>query len=309
MTHNTNRTLPSISASNDGSQIAVVWANQSSNIYIADIARAGPGEQWRNVRRLTFAEADEYPHAWTADSQAVIFESNRNGHYQIYRQGIGQREAEQLVMAEGSDMLPQVSQDGKWVLYREDLAGRRRLTRAPVAGGAPEAVPIGGKLDEFRCALHSGCVLRSTESDQFVFYELDPVRGQGRELARTSWSPTVTADWDLSPDGAEVAIPDHDPRDAKIRLVPLRDVAPGARERIVTITGLNFLSGVVWAADGRGWYVSSRTTAGLWYVNLQGEMFNLVESITPRYAVPSRDGSHVAFPGQISSSNVWAARR
>ena len=36
---------------------------------------------------------------------------------------------------------------------------------------------------------------------------------KGRELARTGWSPAIVGDWDISPDGSQVAIPNHDPRD------------------------------------------------------------------------------------------------
>jgi len=34
-----------------------------------------------------------------------------------------------------------------------------------------------------------------------VFYELDPLRDGSREPARTAWSPSLTGDWELSPDG------------------------------------------------------------------------------------------------------------
>ncbi len=89
--------------------------------------------------------------------------------------------------------------------------------RVPLQGGAPEEVPIGGKLDEFRCALTTGkrCVLRTTVGTEYlIYYDLDPIRGKGHELARTRWSQEVLGDWDVSPDGRYVAIPNHDSRAA-----------------------------------------------------------------------------------------------
>jgi eukaryotic-like serine/threonine-protein kinase len=77
--------------------------------------------------------------------------------------------------------------------------------------------------------------VRFTENDQFVFYELDPLRGKGRELARTGWSPSITGDWGLSPDGLFIAIPNHDPQNAKIRIISLDPTEPDMAERVLTL--------------------------------------------------------------------------
>jgi Tol biopolymer transport system component len=139
---------------------------------------------------------------------------------------------------------------------------------------------------------------------------LHPVRGKGRELARTGWSPSVVGDWDISPDGSRVAIPNHDPRDATIRVIPL-DSRGGTAEKTVTIQTLRNLSGVVWSADGKAWYVSVREGSRglLFYVDLEGHILtNLLVSMAPSYAVPSPDGRHVAFMDWIVNANVWDVR-
>lgn len=213
----------------------------------------------------------------------------------------------------GENVVAHITPDGKWVIYQCRLRPDNwTLMRVPAEGGNPEPVPIGGKLkefDEYQCPQQPGtqCVLRTVENGQFVFSELDPVRGKGRELARTESGPTVSEDWSLSPDGSEVAIPDHDPHDAKIRLVALRNREPGMAERTITLNGLRYLNGVVWAADGRGLYVSVRTSfSGLeLYTDLQGHSSELLESPTPIYMVPSPDGRHVGFPGFTARSNAW----
>ncbi len=268
--------LSNLSASNDGRQVVVLRKIYRPNVYITDLLPGSPIPQLLNIRRLTFSEADDYPHSWTADRRMIIFESNRNGNFQLFRQSVDQTDAEPLVLTTGDSMLEQLSPDGKWVLYRWDQGrGNRRLMRVDLGGGgAPEPVPIRGELDEFRCALQAGsrCVLRSVENEQFVFHELDSIRGEGRELARTAWSPTVLDDWDVSPDGSEVAIPNHDPHGAKIRLVPLTGRTPEMEEETITLRGAKFLNEVVWTADGRGWYAALRTTSGglLLYVGVTG---------------------------------------
>jgi hypothetical protein len=310
LTRDEGMMLSSISASNDGRNISVVLTTAFPNVYLADLTPSEAVPTPRNLRRLTMVEASEYPHAWSVDSRFVFFESNRNGHYQLFRQNVDQTDAEPLALISGDSVTPELSGDGEWILFRWSPGpGEAKLMRVSVQGGTPQPVPIAGKLEEFRCAVRpgAGCVLRSTLNDQFVFYALDPVRGQGGELARTAWSPTVFGDWALSPDASMVAIPDHDPHDARIRIVPLRQDA--GQERTLSLTGIRNLNGLVWNSNGRGWYVSVRTGAGLdhpLYADLDGRTFELnLEAILPMYALPSPDGRRVAFPGRIISSNAW----
>ena len=152
--------------------------------------------------------------------------------------------------------------------------------RVPVAGGGPERVPIGGLLDEFRCALGAGkrCVLRTTvPGESRTYYDLDDIRGKGPELARIKWSIEVLGDWDISPDGSQIAMPIHDSRDGRIPVVSLEPGPNESREHQVFLPGMTDLSGLVWAADGRGWFVSTDTTIGnqLLYVYLDGRFQSL----------------------------------
>jgi Tol biopolymer transport system component len=302
--------LSSISAAYDGSKVALVQSFEYSNIYIADLPQDKPVSKVLNIQRLTFDLADDYPHAWTPDNGAVIFESNRNGTFGLFRQKIDEREPEPLVLSKADSVLAQVSPDGKWVLYREDREQRakRRLMRVPIDGGAPEPVPNTGNVEEFRCGRQPGsrCVVRSTENDQFVFYELDPLVGRGRELARTGLSPLITGDWELSPDGLFIAIPNHDPQNAKIRVISLDATEPDRAERVVTPDGMRNLMGVVWGPGGE-WYVAEKTPleVALFYVDRDGHSWELLTSPTTLFAVPSLDGLKIAFPQNIASSNVW----
>jgi hypothetical protein len=193
-----------ISASGDGKQVVVRDSRIFPNIYLADLPPTGQTPGLLHRRRLTFSESEEYPHAWTADSRNIVFESNRSGHYDLYRQDIGQREPEPLVVSPAMKVMPSLTPDGQSLLYREsgDQASWK-VMRIPVRGGFPEAVLGDQNINgEFRCGLQtaSRCVLRTVEGDRFVFYELDPRHGKGRELARTLWSPMIVGDWHISPE-------------------------------------------------------------------------------------------------------------
>jgi hypothetical protein len=312
--------LLDLSVTRDGKHAMVLRRSNQLPVFVGDFLQAPP--RITNIRRLTLDERTNFPHAWTADSRAVIFESNRNGNFDLFKQYIDRRTPEAIVATPSTEILAQLSPDGRFVLYaahpREDQhdwyykPGTYTLMRVPVGGGSPQEVPIGGLLDEFRCALGAGarCILRTTEQGEYrTFYDLDPIRGKGRELARTKWTDEVLGDWDVSPDGSQVAIPNHDSRQAYIRVVSLEPKPDEPREHKIVLKGLADLSGLVSAADGRGWFVSVNTTVGdrMLYVHPDGRFDPLGD--IQGWAVPSPDGRHVAFLDRIVATNAWLLSR
>src|SRR3984893_8452431 len=67
-------------------------------------------------QKLTFSEGFNSPTDWTSDSKAVIFESDRNGHWGIYKQGLNRDSAETLVTAD-APLAARTSSDGKLILF------------------------------------------------------------------------------------------------------------------------------------------------------------------------------------------------
>jgi eukaryotic-like serine/threonine-protein kinase len=304
--------LKQISASPDGKEVVAVRdVNSHPNIYLADLPPSHQNPRFTRIRRLTFSDADDFPHAWTPDGRSLIFESSRNGNFDLFRQEIDRSEAQPLVLSNRYKALPRITPDGKWIFYNEETpANGWDVMGFPMEGGPAKKLlanrPVQG---EFACALATAgrCVTRTIQNGQFLFWDLNAELGKGRELAKTAWSPAMVGDWDISPDGSQVAIPNHDPRTATIKLVPL-DAPPGTPEIVVTIRMLKNLSGVVWAADGKGWYVAvvDANRGVLYYVDLEGRVrTNLMESMKATYAVPSPDGRHVAFADWTVSANVW----
>ncbi|MFL6465437.1 MAG: hypothetical protein ACJ73N_13625, partial [Bryobacteraceae bacterium] len=223
------------------------------------------------------------------------------------------RRAETIAATAGEEALPQLSPDGKWILYAFKPGPLPKPTdslfRVPVGGGSPVQIDISGPLDEFRCPLFgTGCILRETISHkEFVYYALDPVKGKGRELGHTSWIPHILGDWDVSPDGLTVALPYRDPVNRKIRIVPLGGKTEQLHEKEITVDAFAKLYGLTWAADGKGWYVSVQTDVGfsLLYVNLNGQSHLLRETVGGTWGVPSPDRRKLAFVDQTVDSNVW----
>jgi eukaryotic-like serine/threonine-protein kinase len=305
-----------LSVTANGQQAMALVRSAQNSVFVGDFDQSPP--RITNIRRLTLDDQTNYPHAWTVDSRSVIFESNRNGNFDLFKQDIDRRTPETIIATPNTEMLPQLAPDGRFVLYavrhpeKEQPwhynPGSYTLMRVPIEGGTPQTVPIGGLLDEFRCALGAGkrCVLRTTvPGESRTYYDLDDIRGKGPELARIKWSVEVLGDWDISPDGSQIAIPIHDSGDARIRVVSLDTNPSEPREHDVTLAGVTDLRGLVWAADGQGWFVSMDTTIGkrLLYVYLDGRFHSLGD--IEGWAVPSPDGRRVAFLNTIVATNAW----
>ena len=88
--------LENLTATANGKQLAFIRFSFQRSVQVGDLAANGTSIS--NPRRLTVSEGNEYPMGWTADSKAVIFHSNRNGSWGIFKQLLGQEAPEAIVM-------------------------------------------------------------------------------------------------------------------------------------------------------------------------------------------------------------------
>jgi Tol biopolymer transport system component len=138
---------------------------------------------------------------------------------------------------------------------------------------------------------------------QLVFTALDPVKGRGRELVALKTDATAEYQWDLSPDGARIAVLKNQER--RIQIVSLGGGAP----QEIMVKGWNRLTSAVWTSDGKGLFVSSRKARGsvLLGVDLQGNarvLWELTSGVVA-YGLPSPDGRHLAILVGTGYSNIW----
>jgi serine/threonine protein kinase len=307
--------------------VATQWRPHSS-VYLADL-QAG-GTRVTTPTRLTREESWNHPLAWTADSKTILFASSRTGVDAIFKQTLGQDTAEPLIALSKSEGLAGacLSPEGSWVYYtmksyeegppetskimRDSVtsilpAQTSKIMRVPIQGGSPQVV-LTATIEEWpRCAQSpsSLCVIaeRTPDLKQIVFRTIDPVKGRGRELARSETDATRAYHWDVSPDGTRIALLKH--RDATVHILSLNGVAP----RQIISREWNTLSSVVWTADGKGLFVSSYTARGadMLHMDLEGNMRLLWEHPggIEIYGVPSPDGRHLAMRGWNVDSNLW----
>jgi DNA-binding winged helix-turn-helix (wHTH) protein/Tol biopolymer transport system component len=314
----------SISVTASGNKVVAIKENTHPEVSVGELNYPGPA--LKDVKRLTKDTVSDFPHSFDANGEAVYFESNRVGpYYHIFRQRIDSPAAEMLTVGGDAQILPAMMPDGKTLIYEGRPEGHsetqssghfesgvwvpeRLIYRANADGSDARLVWKEHELDEWRCPLVSGtnCVLRQTDGHQmFIFYLLDPTTGKGRELARSTYTPTIYGDWALSPDGAVAAIPNHDAQSPSIRLVRL-DGTGGESE--IKIRQASQLWGICWAPDSKGFFAEARTAAQHWleYIRLSGEVRVLRETTGSTWGVPSPDGKKLAFVDTTIDRNVFA---
>jgi serine/threonine protein kinase len=317
---------PTVSA--DGKRLVVLQHDTGvargfgAVVFVADLE--DDGRRLNNARRLTLGGSD-YAHAWTPDSQAVVFESGRNGSFNIFKQRLDQRVAEPLVAGREYAGYGRFSPDGAWLFYF--LGGseqQRRLMRMPASGGRSEVVIQSPGLKNYYCTPPAAnlCVAGEQEQNRLVFYAFDPTqklppggipRSDLRELARTDYTPS---DWGLSPDGASIAMVRPDNREGRVHIISLPGrghAGPGmgaAPAHDVLVEGWTNLYNLNWAADGKGWYICNAPVAGgsnFLHVDLQGHatVLQFPENLNKFWGVPSPDGRHLAYSRTTFTANAW----
>jgi len=296
-------------ATADGKRLIVYQWRPLVNVFVGDL-QAG-GTRISPPTRLTLEESWNEPLAWTSDSKSIFFYSNRGGIGRIFKQTLGQINAETLVTGpKGEDPGDAcLSPDGVWIFYKQgsDDPTMDKLMRVPVIGGTPEPV-LAAHLDgRPRCARSPAalCAIaeRSPDRKQLVFTVLDPVKGRGRELTKFNTDAAGDYWWDLSPDGTRIAIVKN--REGQVHILSLNSRAP----QDITVKGWNTLTTVAWAAEGKSLFVSSFKDRGpvILSVDLQGNARLLWQHLggIDTYAVPSPDGRHLAMRAWNVEGNLW----
>jgi Tol biopolymer transport system component len=317
-----------LTVSADGKRLVMVKGNSDPSsglgavVFVADLE--DKGRRLNNARRLTTGGL-EYAHAWTPDSQAVVFESARNGPFNIFKQGLDRGVPEPLIAGSESASRGRFSPDGAWLLY---LVGNTpsawRLMRVAATGGPSELVMEGQDMENYYCtnAAANLCVVGEREQNQLVFYAFDPtkklpsggiLRKNLQELARTDYDPS---DWGLSPDGASIAMVRPSNREGRVHIISLQrrgHAGHGAAvtpPRDVLVEGWTSLFDLNWAADGSGWYICNHSDSAVStfiFVDLRGHaaVLESEDGVASFWGIPSPDGHHLAFSKTTFTQNAW----
>jgi dipeptidyl aminopeptidase/acylaminoacyl peptidase len=149
-------------------------------------------------------------------------------------------------------------------------------------------------------------VLSLWKQNQLMFYEFDPLKGQGNELARTPIEQPKDLNWSISPSGKSIAISSGDLLKGQIRLL----VLAGGGEKTIALPNGAEIWDIAWNRDGTGVVVTLYSFAAyVAQIGLDGKVTVLIhgEPNSDFFYSPtiSPDGHYVAYGKQGRNSNVW----
>ena len=319
----------SITASRDGKMLAITRGTDQSNILVGELA--GHGNSLLHLRRLSPEDRVEWPGGWSSDSKALLFQTDRTGNMNIFRQRIDSTNAEPVVIDQNDNRSPVLSPNKEWVVYfawprSAPEANTAKLMRKPVAGGAPELIlearglagsaqtsyrvllPTITGQPAFRCPSKpdTPCVLSEADPREVVFYSFSPVPAVVRsEMFRVQVDNPNAVAWDLSPDGSRLAYAEADWQPAST--IHIRELRTGTT-RNISLRGVTLASTLAWSADGKSLFITTFALTGssLYHVTLDGKYQVLYEGAKEvEDAKPSPDGRYLAFGDVVSACNVW----
>jgi DNA-binding winged helix-turn-helix (wHTH) protein/Tol biopolymer transport system component len=301
-------TVGGIGVTSDGKRLVLWRMNTPIQTFITEFD--AHTRKWSTPRRLTLDANGNLAEAWLSDSKTVLFVSNRNGTWTLFKQRIDETTAEVLVEGH-SIFMPRLSADGSQVLYqsRADPANYSfpaSLMRLPLAGGPPQTVLKEVGLVNHQCARlpSSLCIFSKVQGTENIYFSFDPGHGIGHELLRTSG---LRDNWSLSPDGRTLAV---FPGDHRIRFFLIEN-GVAREENTVTLNEWRITNGD-WNADGRGVLIQSVTPAGIpvmLEVDKTGKTSVVLEGATSTafdWIVPSPDGHYGILSQEVpGDNNAW----
>jgi len=307
--------LRSLTSTVDGKRLAYVRQANVMSIYVSEFDRIR--HSLKSTHRLTTTQSWDFPYDWTSDGKAVLFSSNRSGHWNIYKQALDKEFPEMLVAGsdEAEALAPRLSPDGNWVIYTaysfdsKRQVSTDRVMRAPLAGGPSEFIfsSPGHRGKSCSRAPADVCVVAelSEDSSELIFTAFGAVAGRGQELTRIVIKPRMNIWWTFSPDGKRISY--IEPGDTTIHVLPLDQTMPYE----IHVQGWRGFTVLTSAAQGDGYFADSKANGKitLLFVDLTGKAYPLTENKSDRnWAIASRDGKLLATMDESAAGNVWMAQ-
>ncbi|HZP17575.1 MAG TPA: hypothetical protein VFB00_06405, partial [Terriglobales bacterium] len=305
--------ISGMTATSDGKRLSLLRSTWSGHVFLARLS----SDQNRilGLRRLTLEESQDLPTAWTPDSKAVLFNSDRNGHSEIFKQAVNETQPQLLVSSANNSILPRLTPLGNEVIYQSVVRDAPPNTEVsvmavPLRGGVPHKIVSMPGIGNVECARHPAdvCVLHAGTGNRRTFFRLNLKSGETSELMHVDGEATVN--WGLSPDGSRLVVAPYSPDN---NILDLYSMASGQSARIA-IKGGNGIATVDWASDSKSLFVGTMDRTGhiaLLHVTLDGTAHTLREGVSPAlcgcpyWAIQSPDGKWAAIKQPDGSSNVW----
>src|SRR5215467_1668377 len=249
---------PVINMSADGKHAVFIRTNIAPAVYVADVDRKT--REIGKLQRLTLEEWQSRPYEWTPDGKSVLFVSDREGAFHVFRQQIGAASPEPISGVQGSAVILRLNPERTEILYLTQVDGKpvsassnaaeskssevargnatssrsegefqsrsTQLMHIPLDGGMAQLLLEDSGISNFQCGRLPSreCLYSKYTKDALLFYEFDARTGAKKELLRISEPEWQYFNWSLSPDGRTLALAKRmrASTEAEIRLVSVR---------------------------------------------------------------------------------------
>jgi Tol biopolymer transport system component/DNA-binding winged helix-turn-helix (wHTH) protein len=299
----------------DDKRLSLAKYTLQPDVFISEVRT--PNFKLSTPRRLTLDDRSDFPYAWTRDGKAVIFGSDRDGPYHVFKQQIDRSTPELLVGGSEDATLPRLGPDSSMLLFLSqrisgDPLHKVKLMRIPLAGGPPKLLLEDVNINNHQCAREPSelCIYSQITTGEQTFYRYDPETGEHSEItaAKIEDADPYAFNWSLSPDGKVLASAKKvgPQKELSVRLLSVAD----GSQRMLKVDAWAGIGSLDWAPDGKSIWALAYTTKDTWAllnVDLQGKVRNVLEEKNIRlgWAIPSPDRKRLALWESSGSANVW----
>jgi hypothetical protein len=294
-------TVADMSATADGKQLVLVRQNEQSDVYVGALSAKGA---MAASQRLTLNDRDDVPTGWLRDSNTVLFESDRNGSLDVFRQASDAAAADSIVGGPDDQYGAQQAFDGAVLYWSAAEKQPARLMRLPPNGGAATMLLQAARGASFRCARAAPvCALATVENGQLRFERFDATTG-ARQQWRSVAAQPATLFWDIAANGSSIAMVDA----GDVRIL---GATPREDAKLLASTFSGFISGLAAGAMPGEWLVTSTASRESQIVAAGRGAVRVVWSSPRKLATAwlSPDEKHVAIGVTSSSSNAVLVER
>ena len=134
------------SLSPQGDRVALQMNNGVSDVWVLDLARG-------TRTRLTFGPIYNNAPRWSPDGKWIVYTSNRNGKFQLFRKPSDGGGAEEELLNDDQRLSPNDwSRDGKYILYDRGLPGIQDIWALPLEGDRKAFQVVAATPNTFRAS-------------------------------------------------------------------------------------------------------------------------------------------------------------